>query len=154
MRQWLFNTFWRFPTRLLLRPFKQFDALKYEHAGSYAFAFFVLFLEALVVIMDYVYKGFLINYSDIYRINSLYLTLTVLFPVALFVVGNWCVTTLPGPEIGPDTFSMQFEQEFPADVETYRRIEHDASLSLTGPASSSAWSAYSPGETWTNWWLC
>ncbi len=92
--KWLIDTFWRFPFRLLLRPFKQFDALKYEHAGSYAFAFFVLILEALITVMNYVYKGFLINYSDIYRINSLYLSLTVLFPVALFVVGNWCVTTL------------------------------------------------------------
>ena len=92
--EWLKETFWRFPMRLLVRPFKQFDALKYEHRGSYAFAFFVLILECLLSVMNYVYKGFLINYSDIYRVNSLYLTLTVLFPVALFVLGNWCVTTL------------------------------------------------------------
>jgi len=91
---WFKETFWGFPTRLLTRPFKQFDAMKYEHKGSYAFAFFVLILESLISIMNYVYKGFLINYEDIYRVNSLYLALTVLFPVALFVVGNWCITTL------------------------------------------------------------
>ncbi len=91
---WLLETFWRFPTRVLLRPFKNFEVMKLEKKGSYAFAFFVLLLEALISIMDYVYKGFLINYSDIYTINSLYLTLTVLFPTALFVLGNWCVTTL------------------------------------------------------------
>lgn len=91
---WILETFWRFPTQLLLRPFKRFDEMKYEHKGSYVFAFFVLILECLLSVMNYVYTGFLINYSDIYRVNSLYLTLTVLFPVALFVLGNWCVTTL------------------------------------------------------------
>lgn len=91
---WLLETFWRFPMRVLARPFKSFDALKFEKKGSYVFAFFVLILECLISIMNFVYKGFLINYSDIYHINSLYLALTVLFPVGLFVVGNWCVTTL------------------------------------------------------------
>lgn len=92
--RWLLENFWRFPTRILMRPFKNFEAMKIEKKGSYAFAFFVLALESLISIMDFVYKGFLINYSDIYKINSLYLALTVLFPAALFVVGNWCVTTL------------------------------------------------------------
>lgn len=90
----LLDTFWRFPWRVLMRPFKNFEAMKTERRGSYAFAFFVLLLEALISIMDYVYRGFLINYSDIYGINSLVLSLTVLFPAALFVVSNWCVTTL------------------------------------------------------------
>ena len=91
---WLLENFWRFPTRLLMRPYKGFDAMKFEKKGSYPFAFFVLILEALISILNFVYKGFLINYENIYRINSLYLALTVLFPVGLFVLGNWCVTTL------------------------------------------------------------
>ncbi|MBQ3080805.1 MAG: hypothetical protein IJC48_12545 [Clostridia bacterium] len=92
--KWLYGNFWFFPTKILMRPFKSFDQLKFEKKGSYAFAFFVLILEALISIMNFVYKGFLINYEDIYQVNSLYLILTVLFPVVLFVVGNWCVTTL------------------------------------------------------------
>ena len=80
--------------RLLIRPFKRFDEMKYERKGSYAFAFFVLILASLISVMNYVYQGFLINYNDIYRVNSLYLSLTVLFPVGLFVLGNWCITTL------------------------------------------------------------
>ena len=91
---WLYETFWGFPTRLLMRPFKRFDELKYEGKGSYVFSFFVLILSSLISVMNYVYQGFLINYNDIYRVNSLYLALTVLFPVGLFVLGNWCVTTL------------------------------------------------------------
>ncbi len=91
---WTLDTFWRFPMRIMMRPFKGFDAMKFEKRGSYIFAFFVLILSSMLSVMEYVYTGFLINYSDIYKINSLYLTLTVLFPVALFVLGNWCVTTL------------------------------------------------------------
>ena len=91
---WFRETFLGFPFRLLLRPFKRFDEMKFEHRGSYLFAFTVLFLESLTAVMSYVYTGFLINYNDIYRVNSLYLALTVLFPVGLFVLGNWCVTTL------------------------------------------------------------
>lgn len=91
---WLHETFWKFPTGILKRPFKGFDAMKFEKKGSYVFAFFVLILESLISIMNFVYRGFLINHSDIYHVNSLYLALTVLFPVALFVLGNWCVTTL------------------------------------------------------------
>ena len=93
-RHWIYETFWGFPMRLLVRPFKRFDEMKYERKGSYAFAFFVLILASLISVMNYVYQGFLINYNDIYRVNSLYLALTVLFPVGLFVLGNWCVTTL------------------------------------------------------------
>ena len=93
-RHWIYETFWGFPTKLLLRPFKRFDEMKYEHKGSYAFAFFVLILASLISVMNYVYQGFLINYNDVYRVNSLYLALTVLFPVGLFVLGNWCITTL------------------------------------------------------------
>ena len=91
---WFYETFWGFPMRILKRPFKGFDAMKFEKKGSYVFAFFVLILESLISIMNFVYRGFLINHSDIYHVNSLYLALTVLFPVALFVLGNWCVTTL------------------------------------------------------------
>ena len=90
----ILNDFWVFPARLLLRPFKRFDEMKYERAGSYPFAFFMLLLSALLSVLEFVYGGFLTNYHDIYGVDSLYLSLTVLFPVALFVVGNWCVTTL------------------------------------------------------------
>ncbi len=92
--KWFKETFLVFPFRLLTRPFKRFDEMKFERRGSYAFAFSVLVLESLTAVMGYVYTGFLINYNDIYRVNSLYLALTVLFPVGLFVLGNWCVTTL------------------------------------------------------------
>ncbi len=88
------DTFWRFPLSILARPFKNFEAMKFEKRGSYVFAFFVLFLECMLNIGMFVYNGFLINYNDPYNINSLFLALTVLFPVALFVVGNWCITTL------------------------------------------------------------
>ena len=90
----LLEDFWLFPWRVLARPFKRFDEMKFERKGSYPFAFFMLALSALLSAVEFVENGFLINYNDVYSFNSLYLCLTVLFPVALFAVSNWCVTTL------------------------------------------------------------
>ena len=92
--QKLREDFLRFPFRVLARPFKTFDALKYEKEGSYAFCVFVLVLSSLINILNFVYEGFLLNHNDPYSISSLYLALATLFPTALFVTGNWCVTTL------------------------------------------------------------
>lgn len=91
---WLGETFYRFPMRIIGRPFKGFDEMKYEKRGSYVFAFFVLIFSALLNVMEYVYLGFLINMGNPYYINSLFLALVTLFPVALFVTGNWSITTL------------------------------------------------------------
>lgn len=92
--RWLADTFWRFPMHILAQPFKGFDEMKNEKRGSYAFAFFVLVFSCLLGPIEYVYSGFLVNYSNPYQINSLYLMLVTLFPVLLFVTGNWSVTTL------------------------------------------------------------
>ncbi len=91
---WLRETFWRFPMRILGSPFKGFDEMKTEKRGSYAFAFAVLIFSALLNIVEYVYTGFLINYNNAYYISSVYLAMVTLFPVALFVTGNWSITTL------------------------------------------------------------
>ncbi|WP_039915909.1 YIP1 family protein [Treponema phagedenis] len=87
-------TAWKFPMRILGSPFKTFGEIKHEGAGSYGFAFFVLCFSALLNIMEYVYTGFLINNNDPYKVNSLFLAAITIFPVALFIVANWSVTTL------------------------------------------------------------
>ncbi|MEL3905475.1 MAG: YIP1 family protein [Treponema sp.] len=86
--------FWFFPWRILASPFKGFDEMKYEKKGSYAFGFFILCLSALINIMDAVYSGFLINFTNPYLISSIFLASVVVFAVVLFVTGNWSITTL------------------------------------------------------------
>lgn len=91
---WLKGTFLSFPMYILGRPFKGFDDMKTEKKGSLFFAFSLLVFSSLLNILEYVYSGFLVNRNNPYLINSLYLIMVTLFPIALFVVGNWSVTTL------------------------------------------------------------
>lgn len=84
----------KFPLFILGHPFKGFDAMKMEKQGNMIFCVFVLLLSCLLNVLEYVYTGFLINYNDLYQVSTLYLMLVTAFPVGLFVVGNWSVTTL------------------------------------------------------------
>ncbi len=88
------EVFWRFPMRILGSPFKGFDEMKNEGRGSFAFAWVTLVFSALLNIIEYVYAGFLINYNNPYMISSVFLAFVTLFPVALFITGNWSITTL------------------------------------------------------------
>ena len=88
------NASWSFPMRILAHPFKGFDEMKTEGRGSFAFCLFVFLVSCLLNVLEYVYTGFLINYNDLYQVSTLYLMLVTAFPVALFVTGNWSVTTL------------------------------------------------------------
>ena len=88
------NAAWKFPMRVLAHPFKGFDEMKTEGMGSFAFCLVVFVFSCLLNVLEYVYTGFLINYNDLYQVSTLYLMLVTAFPVALFVTGNWSVTTL------------------------------------------------------------
>jgi hypothetical protein len=84
----------RFPLYILGHPFKGFDEMKNEKRGSLIFCLFVLFFSCMLNVLEYVYNGFLINYNDLYKVSTLYLMMVTAFPVALFVTGNWSVTSL------------------------------------------------------------
>ena len=84
----------KFPGYLRTHPFKGFDEMKTEKKGSLAFCLFVLLFSCILNVLEYVYTGFLVNYNDIYQVSTLYLMLVTAFPVALFVTGNWSVTSL------------------------------------------------------------
>ncbi len=89
-----FAVFWYFPWRIMGSPFKGFDEMKYEKKGNYAFAFFIFGLSALVNIMASTYNGFIINFNNPYKLNSILLASQVLFPILLFITSNWSITTL------------------------------------------------------------
>ncbi len=83
-----------FPKHILSHPFEGFEEMKSEKRGSMGFCLFVLLFSCLLNVLEYVYTGFLVNYNDLYQVSTLYLMLVTAFPVALFVVGNWSVTSL------------------------------------------------------------
>ncbi|MDI9521057.1 MAG: YIP1 family protein [Bacillota bacterium] len=108
------NDFWSFPLYILGRPFKGFDEMKYEGRGSLGFAIVIFFLSALMNIVEFVYCGFLVNYNNPYQINSLFLALVTIFPVLLFMVANWSVTTLlEGKGRMKDIFMVMMYAMFP-----------------------------------------
>lgn len=113
-RKSLKETFITFPLYILGRPFKGFDEMKHEGRGSMVFAITIFVLSALMNIVEYVYTGFLVNYNNPYDINSLYLALVTVFPVLLFMVANWSVTTLlDGKGRMKDIFMVMMYAMFP-----------------------------------------
>ncbi len=83
-----------FPMYIVANPFKGFDELKYENKGKLSVAFTFLALLCLINIISEVYSGFIVNYSNPYVMNSLYIVVTTSLPILLFVTANWSVTTL------------------------------------------------------------
>lgn len=83
-----------FPKYIIARPFKGFDEMKTEKRGSMWFAMTIFILSSLMNILDYMWSGFIFNHNNPYAFNSLYLALITIFPVLLFVLANWSVTTL------------------------------------------------------------
>ena len=76
----------------MLHPFKGFHELKYEHAGSMSGAVTILILYIISAVLSSTLTGFLFGGDS--HANPLTVVATVCLPVALFVLANWCITTL------------------------------------------------------------
>lgn len=86
-----------YPFYIISRPFKGFGDLKYESRGKPYFAVVMMVLLSLFAVCDELYKGFVLSggyYVKDKTVNTPYLILMTLAPVALFVVGNWSVTAI------------------------------------------------------------
>lgn len=76
----------------MMHPFKGFHELKYEHMGSMSGAVTILILYIISAVVSSTLTGFL--YGGGSKVNPLTVIATVCLPVLLFVVANWCITTL------------------------------------------------------------
>lgn len=84
----------KWPGYVLSSPFKAFDDIKYENAGSVGFGVIVLILYAWSCLFKAKYSGFLANFSDTTQINVPLVLVSSVFPILIFIVGNWAVGTL------------------------------------------------------------
>ncbi|MFD0712244.1 YIP1 family protein [Paenibacillus sp. GCM10027626] len=75
-------------------PFKGFWELKYEKRGRLWFVFALLGVLTLTFIVKRQYAGFVVNYNQTDKLNSLMEVLYVLLPFFLWCVANWALTTL------------------------------------------------------------
>ena len=94
------RTFWEevlFAFHLILHPFDGFWDLKHEKRGSLRGAIFHVALACVTVIYNSVGMAYIFNPYSAYSgntFNMLYMVATVVVPLALWCIANWCVTTL------------------------------------------------------------
>lgn len=84
----------RFALYCITHPLDGFWDLTHERRGSYAAANTILFLTLLVRVMKLRYTSFIFLTVYWEGINIFLYIASVLFPLLLWVVGNWALTTL------------------------------------------------------------
>lgn len=84
----------KFSLYCITHPFDGFWDLTHERRGTYAAANTILILTLLVRVMKLRYTSFI--FMNVYweELNIFMYLASVVFPLALFVVGNWGLTTL------------------------------------------------------------
>ncbi len=87
-------TAFTWPGYLLSHPFKAFDDVKYENAGSTPFAIVILILFTWANLIKVKYSGFIVNYANTAEINVPLILASNLLPYIIFIFGNWAVGTL------------------------------------------------------------
>lgn len=88
----------KFPLHVIVHPFDGFWDMKYEKKGRLRVALAIVALLILAMILQKQFAGFLVNFNDPRRMNSLGEIVFVLFPFLLWCTANWSVTTLMGGE--------------------------------------------------------
>lgn len=84
----------RYSLHCLASPFDAFWDLNHEKRGSKSAATVLLVLTLLIRILELRYKSFVFNIVD-WNYFNLFMELgTILFPLLIYVLGNWCLTTL------------------------------------------------------------
>lgn len=88
----------KFPLHVIVHPFDGFWDMKYEQKGKLRIALTILFLLVIAMILQRQFAGFLVNFNDPRRLNSLSELVFVVLPFFLWCIANWSVTTLMGGE--------------------------------------------------------
>lgn len=79
---------------VLFHPFDGFYGVKFLRKRNYMLPTIIMLLCGITGILGYQYTGFILNYNPLFVMNSLTIFLTTLFPILLFLISNWCITTL------------------------------------------------------------
>ena len=82
----------------IFHPFKGFYELKYEKRGTMPGAVILLLLFSVVSMFRSTLTGYLFNTISLSHVNPLWEGAKSCLPILLFVVANWCITTLMSGE--------------------------------------------------------
>ena len=75
-------------------PFDGFYDLKHEKKGGLATAIIIFGLTAVTSVLESTYTAYIFNYNNPKYVNIPFIILTRLLPLIMFVIANWCLTTL------------------------------------------------------------
>ncbi|MDD4681363.1 MAG: YIP1 family protein, partial [Clostridia bacterium] len=75
-------------------PFDGFYDIKHEKKGGLLTATIILGLTAVTTLLESTYTAFIFNYNNPKYVNIPFIILTKLLPLIMFVISNWCLTTL------------------------------------------------------------
>ena len=78
----------------ITHPIDGFWDLTHEKRGTMAAANTILFATVFIRIISLKYTSFIFNDINWEEVNILLYVATIIFPLALWVVGNWALTTL------------------------------------------------------------
>ncbi|MBP5701371.1 MAG: hypothetical protein J6W85_02850, partial [Lachnospiraceae bacterium] len=84
----------KFSLYCITHPLDGFWDLTHEKRGTYAAANTILFVTILVRLLNLKYTSFVIQTVYWEDLNVWLYIASILFPLALFVIGNWATTTL------------------------------------------------------------
>ena len=79
---------------VILHPFDGFWDLTHEKRGSMAAAHTIVILTVLTHLWDKRFTSFMLNNTQWSKFSIVMNTLGILVPLVIWVVANWCVTTL------------------------------------------------------------
>ena len=84
----------KYSLHVIFRPIDGFWDLKHEKRGSFKAAMIILAAALITFVIVERYTGFLFNPVNLLYVNILREILTFLLVFVLFVISNWCLTTL------------------------------------------------------------
>ena len=79
---------------LIFHPFKGFCDLKHEKKGNVYSAWVIVCLLSVLLILRRQFTGFILNFNKQNEMNVFVEILSVLAPLGLWCLSNWCITTL------------------------------------------------------------
>ncbi len=83
-----------YPFHLIFHPFDGFWDLKHEKRGSVRSAFLILVITIAAFSYDKVGGGYIFNANESGNISVISVAVSVLLPLFLWCIANWCLTTL------------------------------------------------------------
>lgn len=93
MSKFMYQVF-KFPTKIVFRPFRHYMEIKDEGAGNVGVAVGIIIVLSLFNSLSYNATGFLVNENNASDYNGLIQFFGVLAPIFLLTVSNWSVTVL------------------------------------------------------------